>query len=284
MALISPAFDELLVRSTRALEPFGVHAVLIGGCANALYRHHPLSVSSAPRPLLTSDADFATPAGQFPDRPSLRTRLEAEGLHLAPPDRPTNKYKLHAEAIESLEVLCPMAGLSRELRNSSPALVPIQDDVTAEALDYLDLLLIEPWCIDLSMVPELGVRDSLAVHIPNPVAYVLQKALVRSKRREREKRAKDAYYIYEVAVLFRRSLDRLGKDAAAVRAQAVPKWLQRAVAVLETIFRDANAEGVQEAERVAVDSGQDISPQMILPPVSRLVAMLRNELIERTNQ
>ncbi|MDT8392122.1 MAG: hypothetical protein RRC34_16590 [Lentisphaeria bacterium] len=41
MALIDPAFDAFFARTVRALSPYLDQFVIIGGCANALYRHIP---------------------------------------------------------------------------------------------------------------------------------------------------------------------------------------------------------------------------------------------------
>lgn len=43
MALISPDFDDFFRRVIRSLAPYLGDMVIAGGCANALYRHHPVA-------------------------------------------------------------------------------------------------------------------------------------------------------------------------------------------------------------------------------------------------
>jgi hypothetical protein len=59
MALIETSFDGFFLKAAQALQPYLDHVVFIGGCANALYRHHPSANQAAMRPLT---ADMIYPA------------------------------------------------------------------------------------------------------------------------------------------------------------------------------------------------------------------------------
>ena len=274
MALISKDFDELLTRAAQAVAPYRGIAVLAGGCASALFRYHPASAAPAPRPLLTTDADIAVPAAGLPAVPSLHGRLTGLGLVLVPSNRPANTYKVSPDANEAIEILCPMTGLPRAVKERAPALVDIQSGTRAEALDYLEILLVNPWSVDLAEIPELALAESLTAYVPNPVAYVLQKMLIRRRRRTPVKRQKDCYYTYEAAVLFRNALDRLASEAGLLRQEILQKWYRDGMNELRRVFGHESAEGVFEAVDVGRAAGIDVNAAMVYRTVAQLTAAI----------
>jgi hypothetical protein len=272
MALISAAFDDILVRVARAVAPYGPRVVLVGGSASALFRHHPASANPSPRPLLTLDADLVASVRGLPKVPTLHDQLTRLGLVAVPSDRPANKYRLTPESNESIEILCPLTGLPKETRLRRPALVEIQPGTTAEGLDYVDMLLVNPWSVDLAQIPGLDVTETLPISIPNPVSYVLQKCLVRRQRRGQEKRDKDSYYIYDVALVFRNAMERMAQEAVGLRAAIVRKWYHDAAGQLEHQFGHERAPGVLEAVDIGRAHGLELNAAMVERTVSRLRA------------
>lgn len=280
MALVDNEFDKFFMQVIRALEPYLDQVVIVGGCANALYRHLP-HVRPGPTPLLTYDLDVAAPNRPREAKIGLGESLESAGLRPVPESQPTNKYAEANDPNKKLEFICPTEGLSTNAKRKKPTLVDINPGAMAEALDYAELLLVQPLSVDLCTVPELGVRESLIVKIPHPIVYVIQKALIRENRRDQWKKAKDSYYTYEVAVLFRNQLKDLLAQVMAESALTT-KRLRKAVTVLSAQFGHAAAEGVTETIDVGSDSSQAYPPdaRSVLRATGPLIEVLQNALEE----
>lgn len=279
MALIEASFDGFFIKAAQALQPYRDRVVFIGGCANALYRHHPVANHAAMRPLTTFDLDLAAP-NRLPvvASTSLHAVLSSAGIRPIPANQRTNKFRTSPDATETLEFLCPLTGVAKKIRDQSPALVDIQPDCTAEALDYLDLLLLYPWTIDLKDVPPLAVAESLPINIPNPVSYVMQKVLIRSRRGTAAKRAKDCYYIYETAVLFRNALPTVTDSARQVAGCMPAKWCKDFVRLADETFGHVNAVGIQESLSVAEENGIPVTAAMIHLAIARLLVAIESGL------
>jgi hypothetical protein len=76
MLLHDPQFDAFFKRTVTAVAPYADSLVCIGGCANALYRHHPLAAKPWPTYLGTMDADWAVPQ---------RLSVPVRGVRALPP-------------------------------------------------------------------------------------------------------------------------------------------------------------------------------------------------------
>jgi hypothetical protein len=59
MLTSGPTFDRFFRKLVETLNPYLSELVCIGGCANALYRHHPLAAKDCPAYLGTMDVDWA---------------------------------------------------------------------------------------------------------------------------------------------------------------------------------------------------------------------------------
>ncbi len=189
MALISGDFDQFFRRVVRAIGPYLPDLVIAGGCANALYRHHPYAAgTSIPAPG-TKDLDLAcgTTGPPLGGRPPLIDLLRGAGLTvvLSGETHPSvMKFSLEdARSGPEVELLCPMVGPPRRTGEREVQAVEIQGgSVTAQPLRYLDLLLIEPWSIDLARVPGFVDMAGLSpLRIPQPLTYVMQKVLARGE-------------------------------------------------------------------------------------------------------
>ena len=61
MAIIDKEYDTFIVRALRALSPYLDKFVLIGGCANALFRVHEHAAGTGMGYVLTKDVDIVVP-------------------------------------------------------------------------------------------------------------------------------------------------------------------------------------------------------------------------------
>ncbi len=289
MLLQDTAFDGLFKRMAVALKPYASELVCIGGCANALYRHHPLAAEGWPAYLGTMDVDWAVRQPLPLTGSSKRlTDLMAEAGFIeeltGSGTKPVVKYRSRSgegAATAEVEFLCPLSGV-RGARGGHTASTEVQSGLYAQPLRYLDLLLYQPWEVDLATVPGFADLSGLLVRVPNPAAYFIQKILIRSQRRESELMAKDCYYMYEIAVIFRKSLGELNRayKAMEVHSPVWAKWLSSFRVSSERLFKSAVAEGPTSAVRVQREAftntvtTETVSPEMVYLSVRRLLDVL----------
>jgi len=247
--LINPQFDGFLVRIVKAVRPYLDQLVLIGGCASALYRYHDAS-SRGLRPMVTKDIDIAgkdrlavasgaKPLAELLTEGGLKEERASEG------NPPVVKYVQEEGAtVHDLEFLCPLRQKRRGRKAAPGSAVEIQDGLMAQPLQYLDLLLINTWQVDLARIKLPGLCENpFWVRVPNPASYVVQKVLIRDRPRDVDAKRKDCYYIYELSVTFREAIDRLAKEFEALKQQVQPKWIQRFRRVLVEVFESPSADG-----------------------------------------
>lgn len=110
--LRDPAFDKLFGDAVDVQRPYLDDIICIGGCANALYRHHDLASSPAPEYLGTKDSDWALPVrlAQRTAEPLAELMKKAgfvEELRGSAAE-PVVKYRPKDDAIAAdIEFLCP---------------------------------------------------------------------------------------------------------------------------------------------------------------------------------
>lgn len=110
-----------------------------------------------------------------------------------------------------------------------------------QIVDQLHLLFAEP------RVLRLGHFAPVEVRVPNPLSFVLQKALIRADRRRRQGKAEsDAASIVETAALFRGRGEELARLAPSLRAQSrsAAKDVERGVGILREQFLDSRSRGL----------------------------------------
>jgi hypothetical protein len=285
MALIDKGLDALLVATIRNLGPYLDDLVVIGGVANALLRHHPLAADTAIPILGTTDIDIATPERlQARKRPALSALLEKAGLTPAyHPEHSPPIIKFVAINDPNLEVefLCPLTGGEYRRSGKRKVVAAIQPNVTAQQLRYLDVLLFEPWAIDVRRIPALkALPRGTTVRVPNPASYVMQKVLIRTQNRAPASCDKDCGYIYEVAVAFRDALPEVGAVARRLREHVSKGWWRRFDKDFRRLFADEQAPGPvaaarqHAASRAGRASVTSVSPALVHQAVERLAAAL----------
>lgn len=272
--------DRFFGRAVQTLTPYLGDLVCIGGCANALYRYHPLAQPLQWDYIGTTDMDLAVPAAlPVKSAAPVVDLMRAAGfkeLNFGCGNKAVIKYvPVEASPID-LEFLCPLSGI-RGGRTRSPASYAVQTGLLAQPLRYLELLLCRPWEVDLGRIPELVALRGISVRVPNPAAYVVQKILIRDEGRSAAAREKDCFYIYEVSGVFRDALASLRGEFENL-APCPPKWKRRFSDGAKRLFRDANAEGPLSAARVFADSGRSVVGGAGL--TSEIVAASVNRLLD----
>jgi len=263
--------SELLVRFLQALGPATTEVVLVGGWAHRLMALHPAAHSRA-QPLATKDVDVLFRVRRT--AVDLSRRLSDAGFVARP--KPGDERPPVADYVHSAHTGAPIEFLIAEVPSRKlPSPTVDVGGVSATALKGLELLLVDPWTVDLSELAGFPAATAMQVQIPNPVSYVLHKLLVSTQRRDRSKREKDLLYAYDTLVLFAASEDTLRATARSVR-KSLPKSsrakLLRGVPHLEAI-----GDTVRGAAEIARQSGR-AAPALAEQIGSTLAAAIRRYL------
>lgn len=287
MLFSDPALNDFFKRTVKTIAPYANSLVCIGGCANALYRHHPSASKPWPPYLGTMDVDIALPQKlEVPTKSKpLSELMKCAGFieeTCSTMDMPVIRYHFGENLSEKkkraeLEFLCPQKR-SRDL--NIPASTLVQTGLYAQPLHYLELLLYRPWQVSMDNITGFADIAELHVRIPNPAAYVMQKVLIRKQRRPKESMAKDCYYIYEVSVIFRKSMDCLHEEFQALSNEFHKKWSTDFKSTFQRLFAEETSEGVTSAVRVhesadgSLREKNQLTPEMVCRSIQKLIEAL----------
>jgi len=247
----------LFLRVMAGLGAYRDGVVLVGGFARDLYRNMDGFADLALRPPATNDIDFAVndPLQIFGDR-HLHDILLQAGLQyraqIGLDHRTLGGVYFPAELTNPrptdphVEFVTPLRGPDRD-RNAQPQ----RDDLFAFTLRFIDLLLDDPASV---ADPILG-----RVRIPHPLAYVVQKTRIRTKRLEERKAAKDQADAFFVIV----SLQSIWDDWRArwdqiAQHQEQGAWLRETQRLWTDIYRSPTSPGAREVASAYPEYSPDI--------------------------
>ena len=244
---------EGLARLLDAIRPWSQALVIVGGWAHRLYRlHHDTNVP-AHQPLVTRDVDLAV--GGRTLRGNIGKALEDANFHeVLSSDHipPVSQYRLGDEdGAFYAEFLAPLKGGPLRRDGSANATLAIAG-VTAQKLRHLDLLLVAPWTVRASVERGVPVSAPIDILIPNAVAFLAQKLLIREERRP-EKRPQDLLYIHDTLEMFGAHAERL---RALWRERVCPALSRKSAAKVETLAIDSFSvisDDIRRAARIPAD-------------------------------
>lgn len=234
--------------------------VVVGGYAPVFYRHAP-SAYAAGTPLLTTDADFAAPAQLAArDGRTVAEHVADEFTRFTVPAgiRPESEttrfvHQRHGtvQAPVYVEFVAPLEGRGVDRRGREVTDREVQPQLRAATVRFVELLRAEPLQMDARAVPGLGLDEPTPVAVAHPMAFILQKARIRDRRRL-DKRAKDMAYIADVARITRPMWGELGEWLARRLVDPlVPQpWLADAASVIVDGFAEPGSFGCIETEQV----------------------------------
>jgi hypothetical protein len=261
MTSTEPSFEEALQdlgSFLRAIHEYLGQVVLCGGWVPYFYRHLPRIAHPRHDPLFTFDFDVVIPS-RLPPQPagSLHDQLlKGDFVDIQNRDPPVVFYQHSRWGTEDLapiygELLTPLEGSIRDRSGKPKDIHRVQDDVVAQQLRYVQLLLHEPLIVQKEWVPNLGLSDGTEFQIPNPASYILQKALA-LKGRPAEKQQKDLAYFFEVAALWFNETERVREMVGSIvdHSSEWSKWVERGKDVLDRAFQSEHSEGPVSAEQV----------------------------------
>ena len=226
-------FERGLAEVLRILASYSEDLVLVGGWVPSLYARH-LGLE-ARVPLFTRDIDLAVPRSLNTRERTVDDLLKEAGLE----DR--FKSRLKPPAVSYVGTLDGSEVEVEFLTNESgdregPRVV--QPGLNAVGLHYVDLLMESAFPLEV----EVGGRP-LAVRVPGPASYIVQKSLVFPQRPNPEKKAKDLYYIFDVWEGCRDWREWMGAEASGLRGRR-GSWMSRAVDNLDASCGAQDGEGI----------------------------------------
>jgi hypothetical protein len=225
------------VRVLQTLEPRLGDLVLAGGWAWYLYRKYLTGERSLPGEF-TLDVDVALPRRLASGETKLDDLLaEADfELKMEGDERPpVSKY--FWPSIEKSEAIVEF--LTPALGSGEKATLEI-NGIVAQQLRFLDH---DP--LILEVAEGSGENRFIGrIRVPRVGLFVLQKALTFPRRRGREKRSKDLFYLFDLADESRNLLPRVGEDIQGFPNRARTRWKQRAARNLTAECGEVDSAGI----------------------------------------
>jgi len=200
-----------LIHSLETLKPYLGDLVICGAWAWYLYRKYLGRGNRLPQDF-TRDLDCAS-SGRIPVRGTpLAGQLDAAGFKWVPQGDdipPVAHFRWPTIDHPDVEVqfLTPVRG------DGSRRVIEVQEQVTAEALRNLDILLDNPLSLDVDEVDE-GSSFRGKVKVPRVGHFVVQKALIFEGRSSGD-RAKDFAYVFDLIDSAHGFAESVAKDVLA---------------------------------------------------------------------
>lgn len=257
---------EKFAKVAEALQPWLPAVVIAGGWAHRLHRLHALAEAPAYLPLMTRDVDVALGPPPSLDEADIRERLLASGFteETSGEDQPpVTHYQIGAvEQPFYVEFLTPLVG-SENKRDGTPDITERIRGVSAQKLQHLDVLLLDPWLVKIGAENGFPLEEPVTLRVANPAAYIAQKLLILRKRK-RDDRARDVLYLHDTLQTFAGHLDDV-RDSWLTRV--APNVHERHVNRVKACVRDQFSEVtdiIRGAAVIAESVGRTMSPQSLL--------------------
>ena len=286
------AFDKFMFHVAETLEPYLPNIVFAGGTASYLYHKHPLARGLGFSPVKTVDVDIVT------WNPLLLPEVEGNVVFgsASPSDQNEVSQLLLSHGFEStfnqtisgedciqrfypqdeslrnenfhIEFLCPLKGSEVDKKTGRRKIAEdIQDNLTAQTLRYIDLLLLDP--MSISIACPAGTGKQMSIQIPHPVTYMAQKTLIAPERMRQgnNKYEKDCYYIFEAGALFRREHRNLTQSFSKIHSQCnaeQKKWLTRFFARAKVEFSSEKSDFTLALMSYTKLIARQISPSQVV--------------------
>lgn len=237
------SIDPALVEALSAIEPYLGDVVLAGGWVPRVYAEVQASADQSAL-LTTTDIDVVVPRDLM-----VRTRTVGELLEAA-------GFECELRSVETVSVMHFVARRDEPdevevefitaASGSRDGPLEVQRGVSAQAVKFGQLLLEHTWQVSLRELTDGTMRGRLT--IPTPAAFVLNKSLTFSRRRDPLKREKDLYYLFYVVSGFPEWHDWMLSDLRTI-AQSRRTWVKKAVSQVSGASRDVDVEGIAAIAR-----------------------------------
>jgi len=121
--------------------------------------------------------------------------------------------------------------------------IEVQKGLSAQSLRFISIPLNNVIEVEINDIPVMDGLSPLKVKIPSPGAYIFHKGLVFSRRKEKQKKAKDLYYIFDILVNCLELREQIINELRELKKGYTP-WFRRFIGNLEVNFSNLTSDGV----------------------------------------
>lgn len=216
--------------------------VVIGGGWVPLIYYHYFQGDKSKNPLRTMDIDFFVP-DNIPviGSKTLDQLLTDAGLKSEFKSRDIPPIIHYEGKIDNFDV--EIEFLTNQVGSREDKVIEVQKGLHAEALRYLSISLENVITVKIDDFDNESMRYLFEVKVPAPAAFIFHKGLVFQRRKDRNKKAKDLYYIFDVLVNFPDNKDILN-EFKLLKNKYRP-WFDKFLSNMEKYFSDMTSEGIQ---------------------------------------
>jgi hypothetical protein len=214
--------------------------VIGGGWAPFLYYRY-LVGDRNHDPVLTRDIDLMvkhhvpTFGSKTIDELLTKANLEAKFKTLDTP--PIIHYEGTIEGVDvEIEFLTDQTGSRQD------TVIEVQKGLHAEALRYVSIVVENTLELEIDDVGTVKDASPIIVQAPTPAAYIFQKGLSFTRRRDKQKASKDLYYIYDILVGLPGIQDKMWADFETFSKEHAG-WFRKFLSNLRTYFESPDSEG-----------------------------------------
>ncbi len=234
-------FHAGFLKSITLIKDYLPHLVIGGGWAPFVYYRY-LAGDYAKNPIRTGDLDIlvGNPLPQAGER-LLDEILTGAGLQTVYKTRsqpPVVHYEGEIDGLEvEIEFLTDLKGSGQD------EVIVVQPGLHAEALRYLSVLIENTIEVVINDAPVAGAEAGLRVRLPSPAAFIFNKGLVFLRRKERLKKGKDLYYIFDLLAYREDFKERTVADLRRI-GERYKKWFKTFKGNLAEAFSDPESDSV----------------------------------------
>ena len=220
-----------------------LNVIIIGGGWAPLIYYHYLLKDKSKTPLRTRDIDLfvnikvpvlgAKTIDQLLIESGLQHRFKSNH------SPPVIHYEgvLGGDDVE-IEFLTDQRGTKEDV------VIKAQKDLHAEALRFVSIILDNPIEVEVDDLLIEGILYTLKIRVPSPAAFIFHKGLIYQRRKERHKKAKDLYYIFDIIASCPELMDGIISDLKIFKKQ-YPSWSKTFHNNIEGSFKDLTSEGIK---------------------------------------
>ena len=216
--------------------------IVVGGGWVPLLYYHYLVADKSSEPIRTRDIDLLVDTqvpvlgGKSVD--SLLLEAGLKPIFRSSDTPPVIHYEgtIDGEEVE-IEFLTDQRGAKEDV------VLEVQKGLHAEALRFISIPVIHAIEVTIDDFRIGGEYYPFTVKVPSPEAYIFHKGLIFERRRDRQKKAKDLYYIFDILANCPELRERIIKGLKGFEKE-YPSWFSSFIRNLQRNFSDLTADGI----------------------------------------